>query len=190
MDESLTDTPEDVELILSRLHTRLKACALSWFENRSYGGESAEDLVQNTLVWVIEKDVWKKEFPTFDDLYRYVRKAMRYKFVDLLREHGKIGSVETLPELEQPNKVTDSEQDEAERALLGKWMQSLFGENDIIGVYIDLWWNKRMTRKKIAEKMRKTPRQITNLRRRLFYKLRAFADTWMIYRDQPEEVRG
>jgi RNA polymerase sigma factor (sigma-70 family) len=187
MNESLTDTPEVVEFILSRLHNRLKACALSWFEDRSYGGESAEDLVQNTLVWVIEEGVWKKEFPTFDDLYRYVRKAMRHKFVDLLREHGKTVSVETLPELEQPSKVTDTEQDESERALLGKWMQSHFRANDIIRVYIDLWWNKRMTRKQIAEKMRKTPRQITNLRRRLFYKLRPLADTWMIYRDEPEK---
>lgn len=186
MDESFTDDSESVEFICSLLYNGLMARALVWFENKTYGGESAEDLVQKTFLWVIEKEVWKEIRPT-DRLCRYVYGAMRKKFDNLLRKHGKVVSVETFPELEQPSDVTDSKQDEVERALLGKWMRSHFRENDIMRVYIDLWWNKRMTRKEIAEKMRKTPRQITNLRRRLFYKLRPLVDTWMIYRNQPEK---
>jgi DNA-directed RNA polymerase specialized sigma24 family protein len=168
MDESFTDDTKYANLI--SVYLRLESSTVLWLGQKILEGVSEEDLLQTTMVVILEKEIWKK-FSSAEALYRYVRKALINGMLNVWRRSKKGQSLDSadkatyeailwlgLSAFERMQKGPESRR-------IVEWMKSLFRDEQMHTFIEHL--AEGATRGDLANDKELTPREIRNLLRRL-----------------------
>ncbi len=169
MDESFTDDAKFSNLI--SVYQRLESSTVLRLGQKILEGVSEEDLLQTTMVVILEKEIWKK-FSSAEALYRYVRKAVINGMLNLWRRSKKGQSLDSadkatyeailwlgLSAFERMQKGLESRR-------IVEWMKSLFPGDEQMHTFIE-HLAEGATRGELASDKELTPREIRNLLRRL-----------------------
>src|SRR5712692_5940306 len=169
------NTADDDEVILETLHKQLEAFGTGKYGKKIYASESYQDCLQKVMFRLWQKRL-TETLPSEGDLYRYSCKAVdncirdawrRAKRTDLLL----VGEVELIPASASAASGPADLQRELEMVGEAKGIKSLFLGNTRMHDYIEhlAMGTKRKT---IASEMKLTPRQVTDLHRKLKRKVK------------------
>lgn len=158
------------EVILSTLYKRLEAFGKWKFGSEIYASQWYQDCLQKIVVWVWEQRFWE-QLPSEEDVYRYSCKALvncrldagrQAKRTDFLLE----GELELMSAPPSVGSGPVDLQWKLELAAEVEWVKSLFqGDNTMLTYLEKLSLGKK--RNEIASEMKLTPRQVTDLYRKL-----------------------
>jgi DNA-directed RNA polymerase specialized sigma24 family protein len=168
-DERRGNIDDSDEVILSELYNRLAAFGRCRFGNKIYASESYQDCLQKIIVPVWQRRLWERL--ASEEVYHYACTSLvnclrdafrRVKRADLLF----VNEVEPMPASRSAVLGSFGVQQELELVAEVEWVKSLFqGDNTMLTYIEKLSLGK--TRKEIASEMKLTPRQVTDLARKL-----------------------
>lgn len=178
------------------------ACAVTWFKDRGCSGVdsmlpntgmSPRDLVSDTIMKLVVDGKWR-EVSDRRNLYLYARKLMWNDFLDLVKssEYKKTVITDSIDaEQGEPLLTNLSGADEVieagDVAALEKSLQPLLGRDRMVKAYLSLLLRKPAAKREdIAYLLGLTDRQVTDTRRRLFYKIKPFLSAKMFAGDRTE----
>ena len=172
MDDFSNFDPEDAEFYNSIFVRRLRAVAKSIFEGKNYGDYSPEDLLSDTLERFYVKQPWKRrELQQFKRMFGYMVRVMRNIYLSRLPEH-ETDSIEVLSEERfASSEGVEKNQKALETKSIAKAMKSYFPGDKQMHTYIDLCYVCDLKRREIAEAMGLEPRDVTDLDRKLRYRI-------------------
>lgn len=141
-------------------------------------GMSAVELTRTTTTKLMEEDRWRKVCKGEEDLYKYARKMMWHDFLDLIKspEYKRTILTDSI-DIEQDESLLASlsgaieVMEAAESAALVRTLQSLFDQDMAAQAYLRLWLIEGMKREEIAHLLGLTKREVTDIRRRVIYKI-------------------
>lgn len=164
------------------LRIRLLAVAYRLFRDKGCQGvdtvlagtsTTARDIVGDTFVRLLVSGKWHPGSGG-PDIFPYAKVILDHLFVDLLRrsEHRTAADVD-LEEVERFRKST--ERDSPFRAIASKetyeWIMRQLGPDKMARAFVEAVQNGATTRAEIAEDLGVTSQEVSNIQRRLQYKL-------------------
>jgi len=170
MEESFTDDAEAYSNLIS-VYLWLEGSTVLRLGQRLLESESEEDLLQSTMAVILEKEIWKR-IRSRVGLYRYARRSMVNKFITLLNRAKKAEPLDGVQELDHElfawlglSPFEKLQVDLEDKETL-EWMKSLFPGDAKIHRCLDRLL-EGYKRGEIAEDMKLTAREVTDLLRRL-----------------------
>ena len=170
MDDFRNFDPNDKDFFKSLFVRRLRTVANNLFEGKKYGDYSPEDLVSEALErcceekWAERKDI--------KNLEAYAVRALRNIFSKKLLElkifhSGKEVDPDTLDSPDSLNKTRER----LEIKSIVKALKAYFPDDKQMRLYIELRFGQFMKRGEIAKAMGLEPRKVTDLDRKLHYRI-------------------
>jgi DNA-directed RNA polymerase specialized sigma24 family protein len=169
------------------LNRRLLACALRWFKERGCSGPdsmlpgtgmSAKDLAADTIMELVKRDQGHTTSSS-EDPFPFALKMMKNDFYDLVKsaEFKRTLIVETT-DVDSSQEEIDSYYvsntgfEAAEAAALVESLLRILRPDPKMKAYLETWLIKGISRRTdIADEMGVTEQEVTNIKRRLLYKL-------------------
>jgi RNA polymerase sigma factor (sigma-70 family) len=174
-DNRIGNTAESGEVVLLTLYKRLEAYGKWRFRNKIYASESYQDCVQKIMVRVWQRRLWE-QLPSENDVYGYSCTALVNCIRDAWRRARRtdlflLEEVELIPAPTSAVPGPSDQPQERELAAEEEWMKSLFPKDNTMLTFIEHLC-KGKKRKTIASEMKLTPRQVTDLYRKLKRKVK------------------
>lgn len=149
---------------------RLRGVAKSLFEGKNYGDYSPEDLLSDTLDLCYEEKWWERK--DIRNINTYAVGAMRHIFFKKLPELKRFHSgKEVDPDTLASNDSFKKTREGLEIKSIVKALKSYFPDDKQMRLYIELRFGQFMKRGEIAEGMGLEPRKVTDLDRKLHYRI-------------------